>query len=87
MSYYRLYFRDRDGHFTGCRQFEAPSDVRAISRADRMARGFCRELWWESRLLKRWGDGAGIRHFERPASNLGRVLRGDAGASDGSMLI
>jgi hypothetical protein len=25
MSSYRLYFRDRDGHFSGCRQFEAPA--------------------------------------------------------------
>jgi hypothetical protein len=24
MSYYRLYFRDYEGHFCGCRQFEAP---------------------------------------------------------------
>ena len=77
MSSYRLYFRDRDGHFSGCRQFEAPSDVRAISRADRMARGFNRELWWESRLLRQWGDA----HFERPPSDLGRVLRGDARSS------
>ena len=81
MSYYRLYFRDRDGHFTGCRQFEALSDPQAISRADRMARGFNRELWWESRLLRQWGDGAGNRHFERHPSNLGRVLRGEASSS------
>ena len=81
MSYYRLYFRDGDGHFTGCRQFEALSDVQAISRADRMARGFNRELWWESRLLRQWGDGAGNRHFERRPSDLGRVLRGDPGSS------
>jgi hypothetical protein len=78
MSYYRLYFRDGDGHFTGCRQFEALSDPQAISRADRMARGFNRELWWESRLLRRWGDGAGNVHFERHPSDLGRILRRDA---------
>ena len=65
MSYYRLYFRDREGHFSGCRQFQAPSDAQAIGRADRMARGFNRELWWESRLLRQWGDGTGHRHFER----------------------
>lgn len=62
MSVYRLYFRDREGHFSGCRQFEAPNDVLAISRADRMARGFSRELWWEGTLLRRWDDaGAGLR--------------------------
>ena len=81
MSSYRLYFRDRDGHFSGCRQFEAPNDVRAISRADRMARGFNRELWWESRLLRRWDNGGGDRRFERPPSDLGRVLRGDGRSS------
>jgi hypothetical protein len=78
VSHYRLYFRDRDGHFSGCRQLEALSDVQATSRADRMARGFSRELWWESRLFRRWDDGAGNRHFERPPSDLGRVLRRDA---------
>ena len=57
MSLYRLYFRDREGHFSGCRQFEARSDMQAICRADRMARGFSRELWGEDRLLRSWGDG------------------------------
>jgi len=58
VSLYRLYFRDREGHFSGCRQFEAGSDVQAVGRADRMCRGFSRELWWENRLLGRWDDGA-----------------------------
>ena len=57
VSYYRLYFRDREGHFYGVRQFEAGSDVQAISRADRMARGFQRELWWRDNLLRKWDDG------------------------------
>ena len=57
VSFYRLYFRDREGHFYGVRQFEAPSDVQAIGRADRMARGFQRELWWEDSLLRRWDEG------------------------------
>ena len=43
MSYYRLYFRDREGHFSGCRQFQAPSDAQAIGRADRMTHLCCRE--------------------------------------------
>ena len=82
MSHYRLYFRDSDGHFSGCRQFEALSDVQAISRADRMARGFNRELWWESRLLRQWGDGTGNHRFQRYPSDLGSVLRGDASSSN-----
>jgi hypothetical protein len=57
VSFYRLYFRDRDGHFYGVRQFDARNDAQAIERAGRMARGFSRELWLESRFLKRWGDG------------------------------
>ena len=59
MSYYRLYFRDREGHFYGVRSFEACSDVQAIGRADRMARGFTRELWGEDSLLRRWDDAGG----------------------------
>ena len=70
---YRLYFRDREGHFSGCRQFEAPSDVRAISRADRMARGFSRELWWEKSLLHRW-DEEWLPCPLTPPDDLGRVL-------------
>ena len=45
MSYYRLYFRDYEGHFCGCRQFEAPDEAHAIGRADRMCCGLNRELW------------------------------------------
>jgi hypothetical protein len=81
MSYYRLYFRDYEGHFCGCRQFEAPDEAHAIVRADRMCCGLNRELWGERRLLRRWDDGDGDRPFERPPSDLGRVLRGDAGSS------
>jgi len=60
VSFYRLYFRDDGDHFSGCTQFDAPDEARAIERADRMYRGLDRELWWESRLLKRWiSRGAG----------------------------
>jgi hypothetical protein len=65
VSLYRLYFRDREGHFYGVRHFEAQDETQAIGRADRMARGFNRELWWENSLLRRWGDEAGDRPFER----------------------
>ena len=58
MSYYRLYFRDREGHFMGVRQFEARSERQAIERADRMCLGLGRELWWENRLLRQWAGGA-----------------------------
>ena len=61
MSYYRLYFRDYEGHFCGCRQFEAPDEAHAIVRADRMCCGLNRELWGERRLLRRWDDGDGDR--------------------------
>src|SRR5688572_502035 len=67
MSYYRLYFRDYEDHFCGCRQFEAPDEAHAILRADRMCCGLNRELWGESRLLRRWDEGAGDRPFGRPA--------------------
>ena len=62
MSLYRLYFRDGDGHFYGVRHFEAQSDVQAIGRADRMCRGFSRELWWEDSLLGRWDEGKAELH-------------------------
>jgi hypothetical protein len=65
MSFYRLYFRDYEDHFSGCRQFEAPDEARAIVKADRMCCGLSRELWSDNRLLRRWGDGAGDRLFER----------------------
>ena len=63
MSFYRLYFRDGGGHFSGCRQFEAPDEAHAIGRADRMCQGLNRELWWESRLLRRWDDGTVDRSY------------------------
>ena len=59
MSFYRLYFRDYEDHFSGCREFEAPDEAHAIVRADRMCCGLNRELWSENRLLRRWDDGAG----------------------------
>ena len=68
MSYYRLYFRDDSGDFSGCRKFDAPDEAGAIEQADTMCRGLNRELWWESTLLRRWGEGASRRAFERPLS-------------------
>ena len=56
--FFRLYFRDREGHFSGVRHFEAQDEAQAIGRADRMARGFRRELWWENSPLRRWVDEA-----------------------------
>ena len=57
MSFYRLYFRDREGHFSGVREFEAYDEAQAIGRADRICRGDRRELWREEKLLKRWDVG------------------------------
>ena len=54
MSFYRLYFRDRKGHFSGVREIEAFDEAQAIGRADRLCHGERCELWRESRLLKRW---------------------------------
>ena len=56
MSFYRLYFRDREGHFYGVRQFEARDEVQAIRRAGRMCQGFSRDLWWQDSLLRRWDE-------------------------------
>jgi hypothetical protein len=66
MSFYRLYFRDYEDHFSGCREFEAPDEAHAILRADRMCCGLNRELWAEGRFLRRWDDGADDRSFDRP---------------------
>jgi hypothetical protein len=54
MSFYRLYFRDHAGHFSGVREIEALDAEQAIGRADRLCRGERCELWREDRLLKRW---------------------------------
>jgi hypothetical protein len=87
MSYYRLYFRDREGHFCGCRQFEAGSDLQAVGRADRMCRGCSRELWCEDSLLRRWDD-AGAEGFQgAPPSLLGGAIRIECGASGRSTAI
>jgi hypothetical protein len=59
VSFYRLYFRDRDGHISGVREIEARDEAQAIGRADRMCRGERRELWREHSLLRRWDGGAG----------------------------
>jgi hypothetical protein len=57
VSFYRLYFSDGEGHFSGVREIEAHGDAQAIGRADRMSRGFRRELWRDDTLLKRWDEG------------------------------
>jgi hypothetical protein len=54
MSFYRLYFRDSEGHFSGVREIEANDLAQAIGRADRLCRGERCELWLENKLLKRW---------------------------------
>jgi hypothetical protein len=54
VSFYRLYFRDSDGHFSGMREIEARDDAQAIGRIDRMFRGDRRELWRNEILLGRW---------------------------------
>ena len=54
MSFYRLYFRDREGHFSGVREIEAYDEAQAIGRVDRICHGERCELWQENRLLKRW---------------------------------
>jgi len=54
MSLYRLYFRDREGHFSAVREIEAYDAAQAIGRADRICDGGTCELWQENRLLKRW---------------------------------
>jgi len=59
VPFYRLYFRDRDGHFSGYREIEAHDEVQAVGRADRMCRGERRELWRNSSLLKQWEFGEG----------------------------
>ena len=66
MSFYRLYFRDYEDHFSGCRHFEARDEAQAIVRADRMCCGLNRELWSEDRLLRRWDHGAGDLPLGRP---------------------
>ena len=58
MSFYRLYFRDRRGHVSGMREIEARDDAQAIGRVDRMYHGDSRELWRDTNLLMRWGEGA-----------------------------
>ena len=59
VSFYRLYFRDREGHVSGVREIEAHDDAQAIGRADRMCRDDRRELWRENSLLRRWEVGSG----------------------------
>ena len=54
MPWYRLYVRDREGHFSGVREFEADDEAQAISRVDRMCHGLTCELWHDETLLRRW---------------------------------
>jgi hypothetical protein len=56
VSFYRLYFRDREGHIGGLIELEARDDAQAVRMADRMGRRQKRELWRDNSLLKRW-DG------------------------------
>jgi hypothetical protein len=84
MSYYRLFFRDDHGHFSGCREFEAPDEAHAMGRADRMCRGLNRELWRDGTFLRRWEDGAGDLSFERPDPTAYGVLRAAHSAGIGT---
>jgi hypothetical protein len=56
MAWYRVFLRDREGHFSGVRELEADDDAQAISRVGRMCRGLSCELWHDETLLCRW-DG------------------------------
>jgi hypothetical protein len=68
MSWYRLYVRDRDGHFSAVREIEADDDAQAISRADRMSQGLSCELWHDETLIRRWDEEeAGDPLRKRPA--------------------
>jgi hypothetical protein len=66
MLFYRLYFRDREGHIDGVLEIEAHDDAQAVRMADRMCQGEKRELWHDSNLLKQWDgrtawrDGIGL---------------------------
>lgn len=56
MPWYRLYVRDREGHFSAVREFEADDEAQAISRADRLSSGLTCELWHDQNLLRRWDE-------------------------------
>ena len=56
MPWYRLYVRNRDGHFGGVREFEALDEAQAIHRIDRTCHGLTCELWHDETLIRRW-DG------------------------------
>ena len=80
MSFYRLYFRDRDGHFMGVRQFEARNEAQAVGRADRMCVGVGRELWHDNHLLRQWGDGAvsSVERYRLSAASVSLDRAGDS---------
>ena len=61
MPWYRLYVRDRVGHFGGVREFEAPNEAQAIQRVERKCQGITCELWHDQTLLRRW-DGVQPDH-------------------------
>ena len=56
MPWYRLYVRDREGHFSGVRELEADNEAQAIRRADRLSLGLSCELWHDQTLLHRWTE-------------------------------
>jgi hypothetical protein len=68
VSFYRLYFRDQRGHVSGMREIEARDDAQAIGRVDRMYHGDSRELWRDSKLLRRWKDGAARPSLQKDSS-------------------
>jgi hypothetical protein len=56
MPWYRLYVRDREGHFSAVRELEADNEAQAICRADRLSSGLSCELWHDQTLLHRWRE-------------------------------
>jgi len=56
MPWYRLYVRDREGHFSGVREFEASSEAQAIYRVDRSCHGLACELWHDQTMVGRWDE-------------------------------
>jgi hypothetical protein len=66
VSFYRLYCRDRDGHFSGVIDFEARNEAQALRMADRMCWREKRELWHDSSLLMHWDGQRRLAGRARP---------------------
>lgn len=64
MPWYRLYVRDREGHFSAVREFEACDEAQAISRVDRTCHGLACELWLDQTMVGRWDEEQTDNLFE-----------------------